>query len=114
LARIVKVATFYSLFSLKPRGKHVVSVCLGTTCFVRGAARLIEEVEKRLGIKPGEMSEDGQFSLETVRCIGCCALAPSIRVDQDVHGKVRPTAVGDILARYMQSEKTKLQNPNSK
>ncbi len=101
VARILRVATFYSLFSLKPRGKHIVSVCQGTTCFVRGADRLIEEVEKRLGIKPGEMSADGQFSLETVRCIGCCALAPSMRIDHDVHGKVRPTAVGDILGRYM-------------
>lgn len=104
LARILKVATFYSLFSLKPRGRHVISVCEGTTCFVRGASRLIEELEKRLGIKVGEVSEDGEFSLETVRCIGCCALAPCIRIDQDVHGKVRPTAVGDILARYRKSE----------
>ncbi len=100
VARILKVATFYSLFSLKPRGKHVISVCEGTTCFVRGSGRLLEEVEKRLGIKPGEVSADGQFSLETVRCIGCCALAPSMRIDQDVHGKVRLTAVGDIIRRY--------------
>lgn len=100
LAHILKVSTFYSLFSLKPRGKHLISVCQGTTCFVRGVGRIMEELEKALGIKPGEVTEDGKFSLETVRCIGCCALAPCIRIDQDVHAKIRPVRVRDILMRY--------------
>lgn len=100
LAHILKVSTFYSLFSLKPRGKHLISVCQGTTCFVRGVERIMEELEKALGIRTGEVTEDGKFSLETVRCIGCCALAPCIRIDQDVHAKIRPVRVRDILTRY--------------
>lgn len=97
LAHILKVSTFYSLFSLKPRGKHIISVCQGTTCFVRGVDRVMSELEEALGIKPGEVTEDGKFSLETVRCIGCCALAPCIRIDRDVHAKVRPTRARDLL-----------------
>lgn len=100
LAHILKVSTFYSLFSLKPKGKHVISVCQGTTCFVRGADRIMEEVQKNLGIMPGEVSHDGKFSLEIVRCIGCCALSPCMRVDQNVIAGVRPAAVRDVLARY--------------
>lgn len=99
LAHIVKVATFYSLFSLKPRGKHLITVCQGTTCFVRGSERLMEEVQNTIGIKPGEVSKDGKFSLEIVRCIGCCALAPTMRIDQKVHAKVHPNCVSDILRR---------------
>jgi len=100
LAHILKVATFYSLFSLKPRGKHLISVCQGTTCFVRGVDRTMEELEKALGIRPGEVTHDGKFSLETVRCIGCCALAPCIRIGQQVYAKIWPARVGEILAGY--------------
>jgi len=100
LAHILKVATFYSLFSLKPRGEHLISVCQGTTCFVRGVERTMEELEKALGIKPGEVTHDGKFSLETVRCIGCCALAPCIRIGQQVYAKIWPVHVRDILTRY--------------
>ncbi len=97
LAHILKVSTFYSLFSLKPRGKHVITVCQGTTCFVRGAERIMAELEGALGIKSGDVTEDGQFSLETVRCIGCCALAPCVRIDRDVHAKVRATRATELL-----------------
>ncbi len=100
LAHILKVSTFYSLFSLKPRGEHIITVCQGTTCFVRGAERIMGELKQTLGISPGEVTGDGKFSLETVRCIGCCALAPCVRIDQDVHAKVRTTGVGDILGGY--------------
>jgi len=100
LAHILKVSTFYSLFSLKPRGEHIITVCQGTTCFVRGAERIMGELKMALGISPGEVTDDGKFSLETVRCIGCCALAPCIRIDQAVHAKVRTTGVGDILGGY--------------
>lgn len=100
LAHILKVSTFYSLFSLKPRGKHLINVCQGTTCFVRGVERILEELKDALGIGLGEVTDDEKFSLETVRCLGCCALAPCIRIDQDVHAKIRPGTVRDILTRY--------------
>ncbi len=100
LAHILKVSTFYSLFSLKPRGKHVISVCQGTTCFVRGSDRVMEEVQKNLGIAPGEVTDDGKFSLEVVRCIGCCALSPCMKIDQNVYASVKPAAIRDVFARY--------------
>ena len=97
LAQILRVATFYALFSLKPRGKYVISVCQGTSCFVRGAERLMERLKEVLGIKVGEVTQDKRFSLEVVRCIGCCALAPVLKVGEQVHAKVRPKEVADIL-----------------
>jgi len=100
LAHLLKVSTFYSLFSLKPRGKHIITICQGTTCFVRGSERIMAELEGTLGIKPGEVTDDGKFSLETVRCIGCCALAPCVRIDREVHAKIRPTRVRDLLTMY--------------
>lgn len=81
LSRVHSVATFYSSFSLEPRGKHIVTCCLGTACHVRGAERVIAEVSKALGIGPGETTEDGLFTLETVRCLGACALAPVVMID---------------------------------
>jgi len=100
LAQILKVASFYSLFSLKPRGKHIITVCQGTTCFVRGSERIMADLQNEIGIKPGDITEDGIFSLETVRCIGCCALAPCMKVDRDVHAKIKPNGIMDILRRY--------------
>jgi NADH:ubiquinone oxidoreductase subunit E/NAD-dependent dihydropyrimidine dehydrogenase PreA subunit len=100
LAHILRVATFYALFSLKPRGKHVISVCQGTSCFVRGAERLMDRLHDELGIGVGEVTEDRKFSLEVVRCIGCCALAPVFKVGERVHAKVRPKEVADILKGY--------------
>lgn len=100
LAHILRVATFYALFSLKPRGKYVISVCQGTSCFVRGAERIMERFQEELGIKAGEVTQDRRFSLETVRCIGCCALAPVLKVGERVHPKVRPKEVVEILKGY--------------
>jgi NADH:ubiquinone oxidoreductase subunit E/NAD-dependent dihydropyrimidine dehydrogenase PreA subunit len=100
VAQIVSVASFYSLFSLKPRGKYVISVCQGTSCFVRGADRLLERMQEVLEINVGEMTPDHKFSLEMVRCLGCCALAPIIKVGERIHGKVRPNQVADILKEY--------------
>ena len=100
VAHIISVATFYSLFSLKPRGKFVVSACQGTACFARGSERIMERLQDVLEIHPGETTPDRKFSLETVRCIGCCALAPVLKVGEEVHGKLRPTQVADILKRY--------------
>jgi len=100
LAHILRVATFYALFSLEPRGKHVISVCQGTSCFVRGAERLMDRLQEELGIRVGEVTQDRKFSLEVVRCIGCCALAPVFKVGERVHAKVRPKEVAEIVKGY--------------
>ena len=81
LIDVYGVATFYKSFSLKPRGRHLIKVCLGTACYVRGATRIIEETRRKLGIEPGETSDNGDFSLETVMCLGCCAIGPVMVVD---------------------------------
>ncbi len=100
LAHILRVATFYTLFSLKPRGKHVISVCQGTSCFVRGADKLMDRFQEELGIGVGDVTDDMKFSLEVVRCIGCCALAPVFKVGERVHAKVRPKEVAEIVKGY--------------
>ena len=97
LIDVYGVATFYKSFSLTPRGRHRVKVCLGTACHVRGASRIVEEVERKLAIKPGETSEDGEFSLETVMCLGCCAIGPVVVIDGKYYGQVTPTKVESIL-----------------
>jgi len=92
------VSTFYAQFKLTPTGKKIVKVCRGTACHVRGGARILREVEKRLGIKPGETTDDFEYSLETIACFGSCALAPVIVIDKDVYGRMTTTKVGQILA----------------
>ncbi len=101
LAHILRVATFYALFSLKPRGRHVISVCQGTSCFVRGGDRVLERFKEVLGIEVGEVTPDRQFSLEVVRCLGCCALAPAIKVGETVHAGVNPREVEDVVRGYV-------------
>jgi len=91
------VATFYRSFSLIPRGRHHVKVCLGTACHVRGSKRILEETERRLGIQPGETSKNGEYSLETVMCLGCCAIGPVMVVDQKYHGKMSPAKIESVL-----------------
>ncbi len=88
LARIYEVLTFYNYFRLKSPGKHVVSVCLGTACYLKGAPALLEHASEELGIKPGETTADGEYHLQVVRCVGCCGLAPVVTVDQDLLAKV--------------------------
>ncbi len=105
LAHILRVATFYAFFSLEPRGKHMISVCMGTACHVRGGERILERLEDELGIRAGQTTEDKNFSLEMVRCIGCCALSPVIRVDERVFSRVRYNTVMDILMKHQQGEK---------
>jgi len=100
LSRLLSVATFYSAFSLTPRGKHKINVCLGTACHVRGGARIMNKVERELGIKRGETTEDLRFSLDEVRCLGCCGLAPVMVVGGDVHGKLSEDKVMSILDKY--------------
>ena len=97
LIDVYGVATFYKSFSLTPRGRHQVKVCLGTACHVRGATRIGKEVRRKLGIGPGETSEDGEFSLETVMCLGCCAIGPVVAIDGKYYGQVTPTKVESIL-----------------
>ena len=100
IEKIYGVATFYAQFSMSPKGKYIVSVCLGTACYVKGAGKILEEVEKSLGIGDGECTADGKFSLEVCRCVGACGLAPVMIVAGDVYGKMTPDRVEGILAKY--------------
>lgn len=100
LAEVYGVVTFYSQFSLKPKGKYRISVCLGTACYVKGSDKILEAVEKELGIKCGECTEDGLFSIDSCRCVGACGLAPVMTINEDVHGKLKPEMVKDILDKY--------------
>jgi len=99
-SQIYRVASFYKAMSLTPRGQHVVSVCLGTACHVRGASRIIDSVEELLNVRAGETTQDMKFTLERVNCLGCCALGPVILVDKDYHGKLTPVQVKDVLESY--------------
>ena len=100
LEEVYGVVTFYSQFSLKPKGKYRVSVCLGTACYVKGSDKILAEVEKELGIKCGECTEDGMFSIDSCRCVGACGLAPVLMINEEVHGKLTPEMVKGILDGY--------------
>jgi NADH-quinone oxidoreductase subunit E len=105
LIDIVGVATFYRAFSLEPRGEHLVTVCMGTACHVRGGPNILEEFERKLNIKADETTEDGQFSLETVACLGCCAIGPVVIVDGNYYAQTSIRKVDAILKRYRKKEK---------
>ena len=94
------VVTFYSFFTMVPRGKHVIRVCLGTACYVRGGQKILESLVGTLGIAPGECTADRNFSLETVRCLGACGLAPVVVIDEDTHGQMKPAKLDKVLAEY--------------
>ncbi len=100
LAEVYGVATFYSQFSLSPKGKHKVSVCLGTACYVKGSDKVLEAVEKQLGIKCGECTPDRNFSIDSCRCVGACGLAPVMIVDGEVYGRLTAKEVSGILSKY--------------
>ncbi len=100
LTRVYSISTFYSAFSLKPRGEHLIDVCLGTACHVRGGMNIMERLERELGIKNGETTYDEKFSLKSVRCVGCCGLAPVVVIDDEFHGKLVQDKVPKILAKY--------------
>ncbi len=100
LNEVYGVATFYSFFSLQPKGKHQVNVCQGTACYVRGSSKVLARIEKELGVGPGETTADGNFSVEVVRCLGACGLGPVMTVDEDVHARLKPDKVPSILKRY--------------
>ena len=100
LSQVYSVATFFKAFSLKPRGRHLINVCLGTACHVRGAARVLEKIERDLGISRGETTPDRKFTLETVNCVGCCALGPMVIIDEEYFGQMKSDKVSSVLARY--------------
>lgn len=99
-SKIYEVATFYSTFSLEPRGRNIISICLGTACHVRGAERVHERLHESLKINDGQTTEDGRFTLESVRCIGCCSLGPVMKVNEDMHGRIATDEVDKVLGQY--------------
>jgi NADH:ubiquinone oxidoreductase subunit E len=105
LGEIYSIATFYSAFSLKPRGKHLVTVCMGTACHVRGAPAVLKRLEERLGVRSGGTTEDNQFTLKTVNCLGACALAPIVVVDEEYHGQTTVNKVDRLVTTYEKAEK---------
>ena len=108
LVQVYHVATFYSAFSLKPKGKHIVNVCLGTACHVKGANLVMDRFKRELGIQQDETTPDGQFTLQGVRCIGCCSIAPAVMVDEETHAYMRQDTVPKLIKRYTS------ESPNSK
>jgi NADH-quinone oxidoreductase subunit E len=103
-SEIFGVLTFYKAFTLKPRGKHLITICMGTACHVRGAPMILDEFERKLGIEAGETSEDNQFTLETVNCVGACALGPIAIADGDYHGQMKTKEVDAIVKKLKQDK----------
>ena len=99
-SRVMQIASFYKTFSLKPKGRHEVHVCTGTSCHLRGAAKVLDSVQRLTGIKPGETDGESRFSLETGNCLGSCSIGPEIIVDGTHHGRMTPAKVEDVLKRY--------------
>jgi NADH-quinone oxidoreductase subunit E len=100
LSRVYSVATFFKAFSLTPRGRNLINVCMGTACHVRGSDKVLAQIEKELSVKAGETTSDLRFTLETVNCVGSCALGPMVIVGEDYHGEMTPEAVSSVLANY--------------
>jgi NADH-quinone oxidoreductase subunit E len=100
LSQVYSIATFFRAFSLTPRGRHLIKVCLGTACHVRGAARVLEKMERDLGVSRGETTDDLKFTLETVNCVGCCALGPMVIIDEEYFGQMKSDKVNPLLAGY--------------
>ncbi len=105
LARLYHIATFYKSFSLEPRGQHIIQVCRGTACHVKGAAKILDAFERELNVKTGETSTDGMFTLEGVRCLGCCSLAPVITIDEDLYGEFKTADIPKLIKKYKGGEK---------
>ena len=105
MAEIYGVITFYSRFTLEPKGKYNVSICMGTACFVKGAKDILEGAKKKLGIEEGQTSKDGNFSLDTTRCVGACGLAPVFTVNNEVYGKATVKKLNEVLDEYINKEK---------
>ena len=101
MAEIYGVITFYSRFTLKPKGKYNLSICLGTACFVKGSQSLLDRAKERLGISSGEVTPDGKFSIDEVRCVGACGLAPVFMINEEVYGKATVKQLDEVIDRYM-------------
>ncbi len=99
-SKIYGVGTFYSTFSLEPRGRNIISICLGTACHVRGGERVKERIQDTLGLHDGGTTDDMRFTLESVRCIGCCSLGPVVKINEDIHGRITADAVVETLEKY--------------
>ncbi len=97
---IYGVSTFYSQFTMQPRGKYAIGLCLGTACYVRGSQLVLDELEKQLGVAVGKTTEDGLFTLEATRCIGCCGLAPAMMINDEVYGRLTPKEIPAIVEKY--------------
>lgn len=104
MAEIYGVVTFYSRFSLKPKGKYNVSVCLGTACFVKGSQKIMDRLQEKLGIKPGETTKDGLFSIEETRCVGACGLAPVFTINGEVYGKATVQKLDQVIDELMKEK----------
>ena len=100
VSKVYGVVTFYSYFTMEPKGQYVISVCMGTACFVRGSNKILERVEEILGIKNGETTSDGKFTITTLRCVGACGLAPVMQINDKTYGNITPEDVESILATY--------------
>lgn len=100
LSRVYSVATFFKAFSLTPRGRYLINVCMGTACHVRGAVKVLEKIEQELKVKRGETTKDLKYTLETVNCVGACALGPMVIIGEDYHGEMTPEAVVPVLKDY--------------
>ena len=100
VSRVYGIVSFYSFFTMTPKGESPISVCLGTACYVRGAEKVLDELKRQLGINVGEVTPDGKFSLTCLRCVGACGLAPVIEVGDKVYGRMTPDRVKDVLAEY--------------
>ena len=100
VSRVYGIVSFYSFFTMEPKGKHPIDICLGTACYVRGAEKVLDELKRQLGINVGEVTPDGKFSLTCLRCVGACGLAPVIEVGDKVYGRMTPDRVKDVLAEY--------------
>lgn len=99
-AKVFGVVSFYSYFTMTPKGEHDISICMGTACYVRGADKVLEAIEKETGIKSGETGEDGKFSITSLRCIGACGLAPVMLIGDKTYGRLTPDMIKDIIAEY--------------
>ena len=100
VSKVYGVVTFYSFFTMQPKGKYPISLCMGTACYVRGAEKVLDELQKQLGIKVGETTKDGLFSLDCLRCVGACGLAPVLKIGDKVYGRVEASSIKDIIEGY--------------
>jgi len=100
ISEVYGIVSFYHFFTMVPKGRHVIQVCMGTSCYVKGGHRLLDTFKKELNLEPEEITPDGRFSLETVRCLGCCGLSPVMAIGSDVHSKVKASKLKDILDSY--------------